>query len=387
MSGRARHSWSFILAAAGSGSRIGGSPKQFRRLGSEPLWKWSARTAEKLFELGLCDELIAIFPDGGESVETVSGFTVPTKYIKGGNTRTESVRNGLLSAASEYVMIHDAARPFLSAEICETLIEAASDDAGAIPVLQSADSLKMIDDSIKALPRNKIFRTQTPQAFKRTTLLEILDSHPEGATDEATLWLDSGRKIVCVPGSERNFKVTTDFDWVMAKSLAEAGKTVKIGMGYDVHELVPGRNLILGGIEFQSELGLLGHSDADIICHAAADALLGASGEGDIGTLFPASDERWRGADSMSLLKSVLSLIAEKKWSVGNIDVTLVAQIPEIGDKIVKITDNLRKLLVSVSPYAELSVKVKSGEHVGSVGRAECMECFAAALIERYDMP
>jgi 2-C-methyl-D-erythritol 4-phosphate cytidylyltransferase/2-C-methyl-D-erythritol 2,4-cyclodiphosphate synthase len=265
------------------------------------------------------------------------------------------------------------------------LIETVSDETGAIPVLSSVDSLKMIDGSIKAVPRDKIFRAQTPQAFKRTTLLEILDSC-SGATDEATLWIGSGRKIICVPGSEKNFKVTTEFDWAIAKSLAEAGKTVKIGMGYDIHELVPGRKLILGGIEFHSELGLLGHSDADIICHAAADALLGASGEGDIGTLFPASDERYRNADSMELLKFVLNILAEKKWSVGNIDVTLVAQIPKIGDKIMKITDNLRKLFIGVFPYAELSVKVKSGEHVGSVGRAECMECFAAAVVERYDM-
>jgi 2-C-methyl-D-erythritol 4-phosphate cytidylyltransferase/2-C-methyl-D-erythritol 2,4-cyclodiphosphate synthase len=349
------------------------------------MWKWSARTAGELFERGLCDELIAVFPGGRETARDEADIAVPVKYIRGGITRTESVRNGLLAAASEYVMVHDAARPFLPVEVCETLIGAASGDTGAIPVLGSADSLKMIDGEVRALPREKIFRTQTPQAFKRTTLLEVLDS-ASGATDEAALWLDSGREIVCVPGSERNFKVTTEFDWAVARSLAEAGKTVKIGMGYDIHELVPGRKLILGGIEFHSELGLLGHSDADIICHAVADSLLGASGEGDIGTLFPASNERYRNADSMELLRFVLNILAEKKWGVGNIDVTLVAQIPEIGGKIMKITDNLRKLFISVFPYAELSVRVKSGEHVGSVGRAECMECFAAAAIERYDM-
>ncbi|MDR1510711.1 MAG: 2-C-methyl-D-erythritol 2,4-cyclodiphosphate synthase [Synergistaceae bacterium] len=385
MSGLDSHTWSFVLAAAGSGNRIGGIPKQFRRLGPEPMWKWSALTAEKLFELGLCNEMIAVFPRDCEAVRTKNDAGIPTKYVNGGNTRTESVRNGLLAADGEYVMVHDAARPFLSPEICETLIDAVSDETGAIPVLQSVDSLKMIAEEIKILPRDKIFRTQTPQAFKRTTLLDIMDSI-SGATDEASLWLDSGRKIICVPGSERNFKVTTEFDWIMAKALVEAGKTVKIGMGYDIHELVPGRKLILGGIELRSELGLLGHSDADIICHAIADALLGASGEGDIGALFPASDERYKDADSMALLKSVLSIIAGKNWSVGNIDVTLVAQVPRIGDKVAVITNSLMKLLKSVFPYAELSVKVKSGEHVGSAGRAECMECFAVAVVERHDM-
>jgi 2-C-methyl-D-erythritol 4-phosphate cytidylyltransferase/2-C-methyl-D-erythritol 2,4-cyclodiphosphate synthase len=350
------------------------------------MWKWSARTAEKLFERGLCDELVAVFPPDHGIVRAEDGASFPIKYTDGGNTRTESVRNGLLAAASEYVMIHDAARPFLSCEICEALIGAASEERGAIPVLRSVDSLKMIDEGVKILPRDKIFRTQTPQAFKKTALLEILDSRPAGATDEATLWLESGREIACVPGSEKNFKVTTEFDWAIAGSLAESGKTVRIGMGYDVHELVPGRKLILGGIEFRSELGLLGHSDADIICHAVADALLGAAGEGDIGSMFPASDERYRGADSMEMVKSILGLLARKRWFPGNIDVTLVAQTPRIGDKAAAIKDNLKRLFAGVFPYAELSVKVKSGEHVGSVGRAERMECFAAAAVERYDI-
>jgi 2-C-methyl-D-erythritol 4-phosphate cytidylyltransferase/2-C-methyl-D-erythritol 2,4-cyclodiphosphate synthase len=381
-----RPTWSFILAAAGSGNRIGGIPKQFRKLGPEPMWKWSAGTAEKLFRRGLIDELIVIFPRGHEAVRKESFLSIPTKYISGGDTRTDSVKNGISSAISDFVMIHDAARPFLPAEVCEALIETASEEIGVIPVLASVDSLKMLDGDVKIIPREKIFRTQTPQAFKRTTLLDVLDRGAGDAGDEAELWLASGRKIACVPGSEKNFKITSEFDWVTARSLVELGKTVRIGMGYDVHELVPGRKLILGGIEFQSELGLLGHSDADIICHAVADALLGASQEGDIGTLFPASDGRYKNADSMSLLERVLSLLAGKNWNVGNIDVTVVAQIPKMGDKISEITDSLKKLFGKIFPYAEPSVKVKSGEHVGSVGHAECMECFAVAAVERYDI-
>jgi 2-C-methyl-D-erythritol 4-phosphate cytidylyltransferase/2-C-methyl-D-erythritol 2,4-cyclodiphosphate synthase len=143
----------------------------------------------------------------------------------------------------------------------------------------------------------------------------------------------------------------------------------------------------LGGLAIDSELGLLGHSDADVVCHAIADALLGAAGEGDIGTVFPASEERHKNADSMKLLKTVLGMITGKGWVVENVDAVLVAQIPRLGDKIGQIVSNLTKLIRVFCPYAELSVKVKSGEGVGSVGRAECMQCHAVALLEKFVFP
>jgi 2-C-methyl-D-erythritol 4-phosphate cytidylyltransferase/2-C-methyl-D-erythritol 2,4-cyclodiphosphate synthase len=265
-------------------------------------------------------------------------------------------------------------------------MDTTSEDTGAIPLLESVDSLKLVGEHVSVLPREKVFRTQTPQAFKRAALLEIMKSRHAPSTDEATLWLDAGRNLVYVKGSEKNFKITTDFDWIAAKAMTEAGRTIRMGMGYDVHELIPGRRLILGGVEIISPLGLLGYSDADIICHAISDALLGASGERDIGTIFPASDDRYKDADSSLMLKQVLELLAGMDWAVTNVDVTLVAQIPRLGDKINGIADNLKRLFMSVGLYTSLNVKVKSGEQIGSVGRAECMVCFAAAVIEKYEM-
>jgi 2-C-methyl-D-erythritol 4-phosphate cytidylyltransferase/2-C-methyl-D-erythritol 2,4-cyclodiphosphate synthase len=364
---------------------MGGEPKQFRRLGRIPMWRWSAGIAETLFERGRILELVVVFPRDYELVATDGALAAPVKFVAGGATRTESVRNGVAAASGEFVMIHDAARPFLPPEICEALMETATAEAGAAPFLESTDSLKIVDGDIKALPREKIFRTQTPQAFERLAILELLYSG-NVSTDEASLWLASNRKLEYVRGSQKNFKITTDFDWAMAKSLVEGSKTIRTGLGFDVHELVPGRRLVLGGVEFASPLGLRGHSDADIICHAVSDALLGASGERDIGTLFPASDERYKDADSAELLGIVLRILASKGWSVGNIDVVLVAQVPRIGDGVQKIADNLKTLFTTIYPYAELGVKVKSGENVGSAGRAECMECYASALIERYDV-
>ena len=379
--------WSFILVAAGAGSRIGGTPKQFRKLGPEPMWVWSARAAEELFSRGIIDELIVVFPRDYDFADAEEKFKVGTRFIPGGMTRTESVLNALGVSKADFVLIHDAARPFVSAELCAELVQAVSDepDSGAIPLLESVDSLKLVDSNINALPREKIFRTQTPQVFRRKPLEEILSSCSAGAADEAELWINAGKKLLYVRGSEKNFKITTDFDWMTARALAETGRTLRVGMGYDVHELVPGRKLILGGVEVGFELGLLGHSDADIICHAVSDALLGAAGEGDIGALFPSSDARYKDADSTRLLKDVIERLASKGWRAVNVDVTLKAQIPRLGSRTGAIANSLKGLFSPNCPYADINIKVKSGEQVGSVGRAECMECYAVARVEKYE--
>lgn len=377
--------WAFILVAAGSGSRMGGIPKQFRLLGTYPLWYWSARVAERLYEAGKIDELILVFPQGFEPRPDMPTPHCPHAFVQGGETRSQSVINGLRSTKSRYVMIHDAARPFLAPLICEALIEATSDDAGALPLAPSVDSLKEIGPAgIRALPREKIHRTQTPQAFPREALLDVLATFPDGATDEGTLWLEAGKRLESVTGSDLNFKITTSFDWMMANSVLNATRVTRTGIGYDVHELAPGRKLILGGVEVASPLGLLGHSDADVISHAVADALLGAVGEPDIGTLFPASDEKYRGVDSTLLLNDVLRRLRENGWDVVWIDVVLVAQVPRLSAKSSDISENLNALMRVYNLCDRLNLKVKSGEHVGGAGRAECMVCHAAATVERF---
>lgn len=377
-----RATWSFILVAAGSGSRMGGTPKQFRTLGDLPLWAWSAETAEELYSAGLLDELIVVFPVGYDERNEIS-FSCPVRYVAGGETRSDSVTNGLLAAASEYVMIHDAARPFLSRDICIALMESTEGTRGAVPLLPSVDSLKKLEyGSLSVVPRGNIFRTQTPQSFERERILEVLRSS-DSATDEGTLWLAAGFELVQVPGEERNFKITTEFDWLVARSLSEERRELRTGIGYDVHELVPGRRLVLGGVEIPFSLGLLGHSDADIICHAASDALLGAAGEGDIGTLFPASDDKYRDADSIALMREVLELLKSKGWRVNWLDIALTAQIPRLGGKVSDILENLDREFSSYGLDKRVSLKVKSGELTGSVGRAQSMVCYAVASIER----
>ncbi|MDR0648496.1 MAG: 2-C-methyl-D-erythritol 2,4-cyclodiphosphate synthase [Synergistaceae bacterium] len=379
-----RSSWSFLLMAAGVGSRMGGAPKQFRTLGDKPMWLWGARAAERLHARGLIDELVVVFPDGYES-EKVDSLRCPVTFTTGGEERTDSVVRGLEAASSEYVMIHDAARPFLDIGICEALMEKSASDRGVVPLLPSIDSLKEIKgSSVKAIPREMVFRTQTPQAFGRQPLLQTLREAGGTATDEATIWLSASRELAWVPGDEKNFKITNDFDWFVAKSLVNDMHEVRTGFGYDVHELVTGRRLVLGGLEIPSPLGLLGHSDADVICHAISDALLGASGLGDIGGHFPASDMRYKDIDSTIILELVLEMLSGAGWSVNWIDVVLIAQVPRLGAIISDVMDNFGRRFTVYNLMNKMNIKVKSGEYIGSAGRAECMECHAVATIERF---
>lgn len=383
----AAHRWAFVLVAAGAGSRIGGAPKQFRRLGALPLWRWSAETAAALCGQGGIEELIVVFPaqvSGGE-IPGLRDFPRPLKCVQGGATRTESVRNGLAATDADYVLIHDAARPFLSEETCFALMQGTGPDRGCVPLLASVDSLKRVKgDSIAAISRDSIYRTQTPQAFPRKPLLELLSRPDVTATDEATVWLEAGKNLDYIPGDEKNFKITTAFDWMTAQALVEASREIRTGIGYDVHELVPGRRLVLGGVDVESPLGLLGHSDADAVCHTVMDALLGAAGEGDIGTLYPATDETYRDADSMELLADVLRRLQEKRWNIAWIDLVLMAQTPRLASKIPEIRNNLIKVFTAIGFDAKINLKVKSGEFVGSIGRGECVTCFATATLERF---
>jgi 2-C-methyl-D-erythritol 4-phosphate cytidylyltransferase/2-C-methyl-D-erythritol 2,4-cyclodiphosphate synthase len=364
---------------------MGGVPKQFRVLGADPVWMWSARIAEKLYRCGKIDELIVVFPPFFTEYPEHAGIDCPARFVPGGDARTESVLNGLRAASSNFVMIHDAARPFLRAELCGALIERAESAGTAIPLIASVDSLKEIDgDEVRIARREKIFRTQTPQCFDREKLLRVIEAAGASATDEASLWIESLGDLAYVEGDERNFKITTEFDWQVASSLTAQSREIRTGFGYDVHELVPGRRLILGGVEIESPLGLLGHSDADIICHSISDALLGAAGEGDIGTLFPAGDAKYKDADSLELLMTVIRRVLELDWRIVWIDVTLVAQIPRLARHIPKISARLSKAFTKLGINDKLCVKVKSGERIGSTGRGCGMVCHAVATIERF---
>lgn len=377
---------SFIIMAAGSGSRLGGKPKQFRDLGGVPVWFWSARTADQLFKRGSVGEIILVAPDDHE--EEIDRWTAhisaPFKIVRGGSVRAESVDNGVKESRCAFVMIHDAARPFIDVDLCERLLDAAIKAGASVPILPSVDSLRSISDDVSTpVDRSKIFRKQTPQCFNKSKLAELISDSLTDRTDEISLFEEAGLAVEYVTGSESAFKITSEFDWRVALGLVTSSTETRVGYGWDVHELVPGRRLVLGGEEIPCSLGLLGHSDADLICHAISDALLGAAGLGDIGTIFPASDERFKDADSTRLMEESAARVAAEGWRIVWIDATLIAQIPRLGDRLPVIRTSLSRHFTKFDAGDKLSLKVKSGEHVGSVGRGECMICSVAATIER----
>lgn len=378
-------SWSFLIVAGGSGRRLGGEPKQFRRLAGRELWRWSWSTAEALRREGeVCDIVLVVPAEYEEEVRRKtkdSEITVTT----GGASRSESVVRGLLKCRGSHVLVHDGARPFISVELCRRLIKAAKETGGAVPLLPSSDSLKKIESGeISSANRENYFRTQTPQAFVREELLSVLASADGLPTDEASAWLAAGKPLAHITGDERNFKITTQYDWDIACALAGSSIEKRTGHGYDIHQLVDGRPLIVAGVRIDGVgYGLLGHSDADLVTHTVMDALLGAAGEPDIGTIFPASDDKWLNADSIKMLHTVLDLLASKGWKVDWVDVTLIAQKPRMGHMVPRFIEKMNHELGGDSTKRLFNIKVKSAEHCGSAGRGECMICHGVADISR----
>ena len=378
--------WSFIIAAGGHGSRLGGEAKQFRLLGGIPVWQWSFAVAEELLDSGKISEIVVVLSQEMSGLAAELSAKSGVKTALAGAERSQSVLNGLRACSGKFVLIHDAARPFLTKELCVRLMEETEKSGAAIPLLPVVDSIKFIDgEKIAPADRAKYFRTQTPQAFEREKLLKLAETG-KIAADEAATWIEAGYAVSRVQGEEINFKITTPYDWMNASCMVAAGKEVRTGHGFDVHPLVKGRRLILAGVEIEnSPVGLDGHSDADVIAHTVMDALLGAAGLPDIGTLFPASDSAYKDADSMKLLEKVVKLVREKGWKIEWVDATLNAQIPKLGGIIDKLTRNLgRSIAEEGTP--NFSLKVKSGEKCGSVGRCECMKCHAVATLSRINM-
>ncbi|MBQ3376925.1 MAG: 2-C-methyl-D-erythritol 2,4-cyclodiphosphate synthase [Synergistaceae bacterium] len=368
----------FIIAAGGSGSRMldSGGKKQFRILGNKPVWRWSADLAAEFKEI--C-EIILVLPE--EDFDLVKNIK-DIKLVKGGASRPESVMNGLNACTCDYVMIHDAARPFITREIILNLINAVDEQTGAIPVMPVADAIKKLDEEvITHVDRDGLFVTQTPQVFYRPKLIEVIKEFGMQAKDEAEAWLDAKLKLKFVEGSKLNFKITVKDDWRIAEALVNKNKMIRTGLGYDVHRLVPERKLILGGVLIEdSPLGLLGHSDADLLSHAVADAILGGAGLPDIGNLFPASDDKFKNADSLELLLEAYRLVKLNNFKVVWIDAVIQAQVPRLNKYLSLMRENFRKIF---DDEDIVNIKAKSAETLDDAGAGLSMTCWAAATLEQ----
>jgi 2-C-methyl-D-erythritol 4-phosphate cytidylyltransferase/2-C-methyl-D-erythritol 2,4-cyclodiphosphate synthase len=397
-----------IIAAGGRGQRFGGAgPKQLLSVGGTPIL---ARSIEAFASHPAVDAVIVALPqeladDPPAYLRAADGFAPhgkPCGIIAGGARRQDSVANAFNAAAetTDVIVIHDAARPFASADLIARTIAAAAESGAAVAAVQSRDTVKQRQDGqdgqdrrdghvrlVKAtLPRETIYLAQTPQAFRRDVLrraLEIGAREAVDATDEATLVELAGVPVRLVDGEASNIKITTPEDMVLAEAIASSralpARTGRAGTGYDLHRLVAGRPLILGGVTIPSERGALGHSDADVVCHSLTDAILGAAGLGDIGHHFPDSDPRWKDANSLELLRQVAGLVAGEGFVVGNVDVTVILESPKIRDHV----DAMRAAVAAAIgiDVARVSIKGKTNEGVDAVGRGEAIAAQAVALL------
>lgn len=385
---------SAVIAAGGSGTRMGGNvPKQFVRIGGIPI---IVRTLLKFETCSDIDEIIVVVRDC--DIETVKilldeyKITKLTRIVKGGATRQASVLNGINAASGRFVFIHDAARPFVTPEqISEVVSETHRFDAAAlgVPIKDTLKTVKKDGMISETVDRENKYSIQTPQGFE---IEMIRAAHREAerkgvsVTDDCALAELSGASVKVVEGSSLNIKLTTPEDIILAEGIlnSEKGETeqVRVGLGYDVHRLVKERELILGGIKIPYELGLLGHSDADVLLHSIMDAMLGAAALGDIGTHFPDTDEKWRGADSCMLLAAVRNILKENGFSVVNIDATIIAQKPKLADFIPHMREKISEVL-EISA-ACVSVKATTTEKLGFCGRGEGIAAEAICMIKKF---
>ena len=376
-----------IIAAGGRGVRLGaGVAKQFLDLGDGQVML--ERSIAAFAKTETVNEIVVALPP--DVTYDHRGSDKPIKTVAGGTRRQDSVANAFaaVSTLADVIVIHDAARPFVSVELIDRTVRAAYEYGAAIAALPVTDTVKQIAEGSRrvisgTLPRDTIVLAQTPQAFRRDILARAM-AVAEGfeATDEATLVERAGFPVHVVDGEAANIKVTTQADLSDARArMSTAGQsTVRIGTGYDLHRLVEGRPLVLAGVRVPFERGLQGHSDADIVCHAVTDALLGAAAAGDIGQLFPDTDPRWKDADSLRLLREAVSVVANAGHAIVNVDVTVVAERPKLRPYV----ENMRAKLAEALgiPREAVSIKGKTNEGIGEIGHGEAMACHAVALLE-----
>jgi len=401
-----------IIAAGGRGQRFGGArPKQLLAVGGRPILE---RSVAAFMAHPAISEVIVALPQElvDDPPEYLRGAGARLRIVAGGARRQDSVANAFRAAAgeSEVIVVHDAARPFASGDLITRTIAAAAESGAALAALGARDTVKRIDEAPRhgyrlvseTLPREAIYLAQTPQAFRRDVLRDALALTGD-ATDEAALAERAGHQVRIVGGEATNIKVTTPEDLPIAEAIARSmdrdgvsrpgtdaterdglgqakpARTGRAGTGYDLHRLVAGRPLVIGGVTIPSERGALGHSDADVVCHAVTDAILGAACLGDIGRHFPDSDPRWKDASSLDLLARAVALVAEQGLQVGNVDVTVVLERPKIKEHV-----GAMRAAVAGAIGIEtgcVSIKGKTNEGVDAVGRGEAIAAYAIALV------
>jgi 2-C-methyl-D-erythritol 2,4-cyclodiphosphate synthase/2-C-methyl-D-erythritol 4-phosphate cytidylyltransferase len=372
----------------------GAIPKQFLSLRGRPLLDWSLSAFQNTSAVS---GIVLVLPtdyveDAARRLKDQGRDDKIIAVVAGGEDRQISVARGLkaLPPTANWVAVHDAVRPFVTPQLIEATFTLAQQVGAAIPVVAIHDTLVQVDENgrlLRPISRDAIKRSQTPQIFSADLLA---DSHERAAedkllfTDDATLVAYYGHTVGTFVHHGENRKITTpaDMEKITMQKLGNRSG-VRCGSGYDAHRLVEGRPLILGGVRFPSEQGLLGHSDADVICHAICDALLGAAALGDIGRYFPDTDPAYKDASSLKLLEETSQMVREKGYEILFVDTTLVGEMPRIGSRREEMREKLAHAM-SIDPDC-VSVKATTQEGMGFVGRSEGLAAMSVATIQIAD--
>ena len=378
-----------LVVGAGQGARFGGAvPKQYLPLVGQAVIRRSLRAFLDHPRIEAVRPVIN--PDYRDLFEEACAGLKPLPFVAGGATRQQSVWRGLESLVAlkpRIVLIHDAARPLVDADLISRVLDALEKTPGAIPALAITDTLKRADRAARiseTVPRAGLWRAQTPQGFHFD---EILAAHRRlaaigtetEATDDAQIAEMAGLAVAVVEGNEDNMKLTTSDDWLRAEQKLGAALEPRVGSGFDVHRFGPGDHVTLCGVKIPHDAGLEGHSDADVAMHALTDAILGALGEGDIGHHFPPSDAKWRGAPSDIFLKHAGQLTAAAGGRIINADVTVICERPKVGPHRRAMVERIAAIL-GLDP-ARVSIKATTTEGLGFTGRGEGIAAQATATV------
>ena len=381
-----------VIVAGGSGLRVGGEiPKQYQLIGGKPVIWW---TLKAFLEHPAVSFVQCVIGAGHEALFKAATHGLAfTSAVVGGATRQESCRIGVEACVSAHptkVLVHDAARPFISADLISEVIAELEHANAVIPGLPVADTMKFAPGGVitKTVDRSAMWFVQTPQGFSFTKILEAhrkaARENQSGLTDDAAVAEFAGMEVRIVTGEQRNKKLTTKADVEAANAelnmqLFVNRPDIRMGQGIDFHIFEKGKFVTLCGVEIPHGFKLKGHSDADVAMHALTDAILGAIGEGDIGTHFPPSDMQWKNAASSIFLNKAMKLLEERGGVISNVDITILAEAPKISPHIAAMKALLAPLL-QIS-FDRIAIKATTTEKMGAIGRKEGMAAFATATV------
>lgn len=373
-----------IVVAAGRGERAGpGAPKQFRLLAGKPVLRWSLEAFARDPRFGA----VIVVGDPARAEETAAACAgLPVRLVAGGATRDRSVVAGLAAAeqvAPQFVFIHDAARPGLSAAVIDRLFAALEEADGAAPALPVADALKRADAGLVsgAVARDGLMQVQTPQCFRFQAIQAAFAALPPEAApvDDIEVATQAGLRVRLVVGNPHLLKLTRPEDFAVAERLLAPALSPRVGFGADAHRFGPGDHVTLCGVKIDHAAGLIGHSDADAAWHALSDALYGALGEGDIGAHFPPSQPRWKGAGSDTFLAHAAERVRARGGVIAHVDLTIICERPKIGPHREAMRE--RTAAVLAVPVGRVGVKATTMEGMGFTGREEGLAAQAVATV------